>query len=196
MGRRRWRCMAEVKSRKGYQKKRSRSHRKEFVRGGADPKIRMYDIGNKQKLDLDVTLVLMIIGEPRKLSHFALEAVRISVNRRLQKFLGRQNFYFKIRTHPHYIWREHTQLGFAGADRISTGMRNAFGKPIGRCAPVKAGDIVFQVGIDFKSVAVAKDAMRIARYKLCTSSKIVIIDAKDENMKKKVPVPNRERYLV
>jgi ribosomal protein L16/L10AE len=74
-------------------------------------------------------------------------------------------------------------------------MRNAFGKPIGRCAPVKAGDIVFQVGVDFKSVAVTKDAMRIARYKLCTPSKIVIIDAKDEDMKKKVPVPNRERYL-
>ena len=37
MARRRWRCAAEVKSRKGYQKKRSRSHKKEFVRGGADP---------------------------------------------------------------------------------------------------------------------------------------------------------------
>jgi large subunit ribosomal protein L10e len=195
MGRRRWRCTAEIKSRKGYQKKRSRSHRKEFVRGGADPKIRMYDIGNKSKDDWDVVIALVVIGEPRKISHFALEAIRISVNRKLQADLGRTGFYMKIRKHPHFVWREHTQLGFAGADRISTGMRNAFGKPIGRCAIVKPGDILFQVGVDLKGAAAVKDAVRIARYKVCTQTKIVLMKAKSPEIANKVPLPRLEQFV-
>ena len=195
MGRRRWRCSAEIKSRKGYQKKRSRSHRKEFVRGGADPKIRMYDIGNKSRDDWDLTIGLVVVGEPRKISHFALEAIRISVNRRLQSDLGRTNFYMKIRQHPHYVWREHTQLGFAGADRISTGMRNAFGKPIGRAAIVKPGDIIFQVGVDLKGAALVKDAIRIARYKICTQTKIMLLKTKKLEDANKVPIPRLEQFV-
>lgn len=195
MARRRWRCAAEVKSRKGYQKKRSRSHKKEFVRGGADPKIRAFDIGNKSKQDWEVTLGLVVIGEPRKISHFALEAIRISVNRKLQTELGRQGFYMKIRKHPHYMWREHTQLGFAGADRISTGMRNAFGKPIGRCAIVKPGHVIFQVSCDLKGVPVVKDAMRIARYKICTKTKVLILNTATPEMANKIPLPKREQFI-
>jgi large subunit ribosomal protein L10e len=101
----------------------------------------------------------------------------------------------KIRKHPHFVWREHTQLGFAGADRISTGMRNAFGKPIGRAAIVKPGDIIFQVGVDMKGAAAVKDAIRIARYKLCTQTKIVLLKAKTPELANKVPIPRFDQFV-
>ncbi len=196
MARRNWNTQREWKSRKGYQKKRSRSHRKEFVKGGADPKITRFDIGNRKKPpeEWDVSLGLMIKKRRIKVSHFALEALRIKINRGMEKKAGRKNFYLKIRAHPHYMWREHSQLGFAGADRISSGMRNAFGKPVGRCARMKPPDLVCELHVNEQHVPVALERLKIAGQKICTTTQLVLLRSKTPEIGRRVPVPKYSNF--
>ena len=163
MPRRRWKCYREPKFR-GYQKKRSRSHRKESVRGGADPKIRMFDIGNRAKPMNTFEIVIgLIIKRSRRLSHFALEAIRVSANRRLQDAIGRDAFHMRVCVHPYDVYREHAMMAFAGADRLSSGMRKSFGRPVGRCARVHAGQVIMKVGCDLKSLGRCKRDFSISR---------------------------------
>jgi large subunit ribosomal protein L10e len=194
MGRRRWACFSVLKK-KGYQHKRSRSHRREFVRGGADSKITRFDVGNREKIDWEVN-VGMIAEHNRQISHFALEAIRVGINRRLIKKIGRQNFHLKIRKHPHSTYREHAMMSFAGADRLSSGMRNSFGKPIGKCARTRAGDIIVSCGCAVKDVGHIKRAFQIADKKICTTTRIVLLDAEDPADIVKVPLPFIDQYVV
>jgi len=47
-----------------------------------------------------------------------------------------------VRVYPHQCLREHSMLTGAGADRLSDGMRLSFGRPIGRAAVVKPGQLI------------------------------------------------------
>ena len=44
---------------------------------------------------------------------------------------------FESHTYPHHVLRENKQATGAGADRVSQGMRCAFGKNVGTAARVK-----------------------------------------------------------
>lgn len=187
MPRRRWKCFSVVHP-KGYQKKRSRSHRREFVRGGADSKITRFDVGNREKNDWELKIAMLAL-ETKAISHFALEAIRVNINRRLIKKIGRPNFHLKIRAHPHTTYREHAMMSFAGADRLSSGMRNAFGRPVGRCARVRAGSFIVEVGVAFRHVEEAKKSLKIAAQKMCTRTRIVLLEVEDPDIIQKVSLP-------
>lgn len=193
MARRRWRCFKTYNT-KGYQKKRSRSHRREFVRGGADPKITRFDVGNRKRIDWPVSIGLMAEHHTR-ISHFALESMRIKINRYLVKKIGVQNFHLKIRKHPHTVYREHAMMSFAGADRLSSGMRNGFGHPIGRCARTKAGDIILQVGCEMRHVTHVKEAVRRAKYKVCTSARVVLLESKNPDDIDRIPIISIKKFV-
>jgi large subunit ribosomal protein L10e len=184
-----WHCYARIRS-PAYQKKRSRSHRKEFVRGGADPKIRMFDMGNREKPLDDWELSLgLIVDHTRQVSHFALEAIRVSLNRRLQQDLGKDGFHVRIRIHPYQIYRENRMLAFAGADRLQSGMRNSFGRCIGPCARIKAGQTIAEAFCDFKSKDTVIDALRIIKYKLPTTTRIVALRINKKGLEHKIGIP-------
>lgn len=51
----------------------------------------------------------------------------------------------RIRLHPFHIIRINKTLSCAGADRMSTGMRGAFGKPYGCVARVDIGQVIMSV---------------------------------------------------
>ena len=193
MGRRRWKCFS-VFSKKGYQKKRSRSHRREFVRGGADSKITRFDVGNRGKIDWEIKIG-MISKRSIMISHFALEAIRVNVNRRLIKKIGRQNFHLKIRKHPHTTYREHAMTSFAGADRLSSGMRNGFGRPVGKCARTRGGDVIMEVGCAFAHAEEVKRSFYIADKKICVPTRIVLLSAEDPAMIPKVSLPYIDTFI-
>jgi large subunit ribosomal protein L10e len=193
MARRRWKCFKVLKI-KGYQKKRSRSHRREFVRGGADPKITRFDIGNREQESWDVRIGL-ISDHNVNISHFALEAIRISANRRLTKYLGKDGFHMRIRKHPHDIYREKAMMSFAGADRLSAGMRNGFGKPIGRCARTWAGDVIIDCGCALKNVETVKKTFEVCASKLCTTSHLILLEANKPEYIAKVPLPYAKNFV-
>lgn len=50
-----------------------------------------------------------------------------------------------MRVHPFHVLRINKMLSCAGADRLQTGMRGAFGKPIGTCARVQIGQVLMSI---------------------------------------------------
>ena len=55
------------------------------------------------------------------------------------------SFYLRVRVHPFHVLRINKMLSCAGADRLQTGMRGAFGKAHGTAARVKIGQILISV---------------------------------------------------
>jgi len=135
-------------------------------------KITIFDMGNPS-VDFPVSLSL-VAKESCQVRHNALEAARIFANRYLVKGVGRKNFYLKIRLYPHHVLRENKLATGAGADRVSSGMRHAFGRAVGTAARVKRGQKMLTVAVEEDNVDQAKEALRRASYKLPTPCKIVI----------------------
>ncbi len=146
--------------------------RRRFMGGVPGSKIALFDMGNLSK-DFPISLSL-IAKEACQIRHNALEAARIFANRYLVKEVGRNNFYLKIRPYPHHVLRENKIASGAGADRVSSGMRHAFGKPVGTAARVKIGQKLLSVGVEEQYVDDAKEALRRASYKFPTPCRIVI----------------------
>lgn len=146
--------------------------RRKFIRGGPESKIKIFDLGNPGR---DFSVQLALISQKRvQISHNALEAARVQVNRFLNENLGRENYHYKICVFPHHIIRENKMMTGAGADRVQDGMRKAFGKPMGSAARVKKGQKLLQVRVDVENVKVAKEALRRGKPKFPTTSRIII----------------------
>jgi large subunit ribosomal protein L10e len=135
-------------------------------------RITQFDMGNKTaNYPLEVALVA---EEKCQLRHNSLEAARISANRSLEKYIGIGNYRLVIRVYPHNVLRENKQATGAGADRVSQGMRAAYGKNVGTAARVKANQRVISVHTNVQNLAHAKNALRRAGMKLGTPVSISI----------------------
>jgi large subunit ribosomal protein L10e len=140
--------------------------RREFMGGVPGNRILQYQAG---KVNGDFPITLDLIPEERgQIRHTALEAMRITAVRALDTALGRENYYLKVRVYPHHVLRQNKQASGAGADRVSMGMRLAFGKAIGTAARVAAGQTILTVKVTEKGVTAAKDAMRKAYNKVAS----------------------------
>jgi large subunit ribosomal protein L10e len=146
--------------------------RREYMGGVPGSKVVHYDMGNLQD-DFPVTLTL-VIREPCQIRHTALEAARVAANRFLLKQVGRTNFHLKLRVYPHHVIRENKQATGAGADRVSSGMRMAFGKAVGTAAQVEAGQKLFTLGVTPQYLSDAKIALTRAGHKLPSPIQIVM----------------------
>lgn len=65
--------------------------------------------------------------------------------RYLVKVAGKEGFHLRVRAHPYHVVRINKMLSCAGADRLQTGMRGAWGKPNGTVARVNIGQILLSV---------------------------------------------------
>jgi len=137
--------------------------RKEYIKGGPESKIRIFDAGSPGK-EFGITIGLFA-EKDRQVAHNALEAARVTVNRYISEKIDKEKYHFKICVYPHHIIRENKILSGAGADRVSDGMRLAFGRPMGRAARVYTGQRILYVRVDKENFALAKEAVRRARYK-------------------------------
>jgi large subunit ribosomal protein L10e len=123
----------------------------------------------------DFPIRLTLIAEERgQIRHTALEAMRQTAVRALDAGVGRENYHLQVRVYPHHVLRQNKQASGAGADRVSMGMRLAFGKAIGTAARVEAGQPILQVRVTTKGVAAAKEAFRKAYNKVATPCHIDI----------------------
>lgn len=117
-----------------------------FNRGVPDPKIRIFDLGRKRATVDDFPLCIHLVSnEYEQLSSEALEAARICANKYLVKTSGKEGFHLRVRAHPYHVVRINKMLSCAGADRLQTGMRGAWGKPNGTVARVNIGQIIMSV---------------------------------------------------
>lgn len=146
--------------------------RRKYMGGVPGSKIVQFEMGNlSQEFPVEISLEVL---ESCQIRHTALEAARIAINRKMLDQVGRANFHFKIRTYPHHVLRENKQATGAGADRVSEGMRMAFGKAVGTAARVQPKQKVFTVYTNEQYIEKAKDALRHGGYKLPSPARMVI----------------------
>jgi len=146
--------------------------RREYMGGIPGSKIVQFDMGNLTE-DFPVSLTLLV-KEACQIRHSALESARIAANRFLLRDVGRLNYHLKLLVYPHHVLRENKQATGAGADRVSDGMRRAFGRAVGTAARVHAGQKVMSLEVRPRHFPQAKDALRRAGSKLPTPCKIVV----------------------
>lgn len=146
-----------------------------FCRGVPDPKIRIYDLGRKKARADELPLcVHMVSDEYEQLSSEALEAARICCNKYMVKHCGKDSFHLRMRLHPFHVIRINKMLSCAGADRLQTGMRGAFGKPQGTVARVNIGQVIMSVRTKDGNKASAIEALRRAKFKFPGRQKIYV----------------------
>ncbi len=144
--------------------RRSKYKTKSYVKSSPNCKVVRFDGGNLQR-DFKIRLDLCA-DDALQIRHNALESARQTTTRHLEKHIGKVNFHLKIRSYPHHILRENPLASGAGADRMSTGMKMSFGKPIGLAVRLKKNQPIMSVYIDSKNhLQVAKNALAKARHK-------------------------------
>jgi large subunit ribosomal protein L10e len=148
------------------------STRREYMGGVPTSRITQFVLGNKTA-DFTMKLTLTAI-EKCQIRHNALESARITVNRALEKTIGTANYRAKILVYPHVVLRENKQATGAGADRVSQGMRSAYGKNVGTAAIVKPEQVIISVETNEQNILQAKNALRKAGIKMPTPCKVNI----------------------
>ena len=145
--------------------------RREYMGGIPNIRIANFNVGNASG-DFPIELVL-VAKEMCQVRHNALEAARVTANRVLAK-TGVMNYHLKILVYPHNVLRENKQATGAGADRVSQGMRAAFGKNVGLAARVYPGTRLMLVRIHKVNFPQAKEALRKAGMKMPTPTRIMV----------------------
>eukprot|EP00029_Vermamoeba_vermiformis_P000893 TRINITY_DN11068_c0_g1_i1.p1 TRINITY_DN11068_c0_g1~~TRINITY_DN11068_c0_g1_i1.p1 ORF type:complete len:209 (-),score=44.42 TRINITY_DN11068_c0_g1_i1:67-693(-) len=146
-----------------------------YNRGVPDSRIRIFDLGKKKAtVDEFPQCVHMVSLEREQLSSEALEAARVCVNKYMTKVGQKDAFHCRIRVHPFHVLRINKMLSCAGADRLQTGMRGAFGKPNGVSARVNIGQVLISVRCTEKAVPAAQEALRRSKFKFPGQQRIVV----------------------
>merc|ERR1712215_227865 len=133
-------------------------------------------MGGRKKADVTEfpLCVHLVSDEYEQLSSEALEAGRICCNKYMAKYTGKDQFHIRIRVHPFHVIRINKMLSCAGADRLQTGMRGAFGKPLGTVARVNIGQPIISIRTLDKNKAHVVEALRRAKFKFPGRQKIFI----------------------
>merc|ERR1711983_666040 len=127
---------------------------------------RIFDLGKKKARVDDFPLCIhMISDEYEQLSSEALEAGRICANKYLVKNCGKDTFHLRVRCHPFHVNRINKMLSCAGADRLQTGMRGAFGKAQGLVARVNIDQPLMSIRSREQYKASVIEALRRAKFK-------------------------------
>jgi len=151
--------------------RKSKYRKKSFVRGGPVCKIVKFDVGNLRS-EFSETFHLVADAD-LQIRDNALESARLTSSRTLEKALGKNAFKLKIRVYPHHIIREHALAAGAGADRFSSGMAHAFGKPAANAAQLRKGQKILSIYVNKPNIKIARNALRKANTKLPCNCKIV-----------------------
>ncbi len=152
--------------------RKSKYRRYMYVRGNPHRKIQRFVMGNKARTFTHS--VKLVSRTDLQIRHSALEAARMAANRRVETLAGRPNYYMRFHVFPHHVLRENALASGAGADRLSTGMKKSFGKPVGVAAQVRKGKVIVEIGVDKKHIAVAKGALELVKNKFPNSYYIMV----------------------
>lgn len=144
--------------------RRSKFRKHSFVRYNPNIKIVKFNMGDING-SFDYNLSLISLDEIQ-IRQEAFEAARKTSNRLLEKVAGKNNYWFRIRTFPHHVVREHYLAAVAQADRMSDGMAHPFGKPCGMAAQIRKGQILMELQVTKNNLKTAKIALKRAAHKL------------------------------
>lgn len=149
--------------------------RTEYIPGAPSVKISKFKVGKSE----GEYKMLLVSGGDGFIKQESLESARVTVNKLLESALGTGKYTLEVMIYPHIVMREHKQLGVAGADRLSDGMRRSFGKPVTRLAKVSRGQVILKVSSDASNKKALKAALEAAKYKLPVSTVITTLHDKE-----------------
>merc|ERR1712232_1440040 len=115
----------------------------------------------------------LVCDEKQQISSEALEACRIAINKHLTNTVGKDGYHIRVRVHPFHVIRANKMLSCAGADRLSSGMRHSYGKPIGVAARVDIGQVLLSVRGKDASEPHIVEAIRRGKFKFAGRQKIL-----------------------
>jgi len=142
----------------------------------------IFDVGRKNATSDEFAFCVHLISrEYEQISSEALEASRIVVNKYLTKYAGKDAFHLRVRVHPNHVVRINKMLSCAGADRLQTGMRQAYGKPAGICARVHIGDVLLSIRVKENDKKHAIEALRRAKFKFPGRQQIILTNRQGFN---------------
>ena len=154
--------------------------RREYITGIPGSKIAQHKMGDKHKKPDEYPVqISLVVEETLQIRHGSLEAARLSANRHLIKELGENNYKMILRKFPHQVLRENKQATGAGADRVSDGMRQSFGKIVGTATRIQAGERLFTAWVDVDEAEVVKEAYRRAYNKISPPCRINVERGKE-----------------
>ena len=149
--------------------------RREYITGIPGSKVAQYKMGDVESNPEEYPIQMsLLVEEAVQIRHDSLESARLSANRHLLKTVGMNNYKMILRKFPHHVLRENKQATGAGADRVSDGMRQSFGKVVGTAARVPRGDRVFTIWCSVEDADTAKDALRRAYNKLSPPCRLTV----------------------
>ena len=137
---------------------------KSYIRTRPNIKIIRFDMG--EKASIFPYRVALISREALQIRQEAIESARLTTIRLLEKRLGRVGYHFKIKLFPFHVLRENALASGAGADRLSTGMKMSFGKPVGVAAQIREGQEIMVVNTSKKNLVLGRQALKRAAQKL------------------------------
>ena len=154
--------------------------RRQYTGGVPNNRILRYFMGNRKKAEAGgfPVKVILIADNSCQIQDKALEAARQVANARIRDSAG-ENYALRMHTYPHQILRENKQATGAGADRVSQGMRQAFGKNVGTAARVQRGQTVISIVTTPENYIVARDALRKANCKFPTPCTIKVVEGSE-----------------
>ncbi len=179
MGLRPGHCYNPKVNKRAYTRIAKKVHRKNYIGGVPGLKIRQYHMGFG---DRDYTHVVHYVTKEKiQIRDNALESVRTSIVRNLNRKLTQQNFYMKLRVQPQFYLRENKQAQGAKADRIQQGMSQCpFGKVMGVAARVKANQKIYSILVDAQHIPFVKEVLDKYDSKFPCKMKVVIEENKDK----------------
>ena len=147
----------------------SKFKKKSFVNMSPPRKIVRFNMGTPKSYEYTLDL---ISKRSIQIRQEAIESARQTSLRWLERNMPKGGFFFKIRKYPYHILRENPLAAGAGADRVSTGMKQSFGKPIGVALQLKEGERFFTVELNGRNVEIGRKALQRATKKFPCSFSI------------------------
>ena len=171
--------MAKIRPGRLYKVIKGQSYtRREYMGGVPGSRIVQFDVG---AISSPFSVKASLVTESKiAIVHNALESARIAANRVLGKECGPTGYHLKVRVFPHEVIRENKQASGAGADRVSQGMRRAFGKAVGTAARLQAGQAIMTVRVNPERAYAVLEAFRKANMKLPVKTRIVFEEGEKE----------------
>ena len=151
--------------------------RRKYMGGVPNNRINQYDMGNLRE-EFPIKISLRVENRVQ-VRHLALEAGRVAANKVMNKRAGVANYHLKVRVYPHIVLRENKLATGAGADRVSSGMRSAFGKNVGTAARMERNQAILTIDCTPAYFALAKEALWKASMKFPTPCYIDIEKGKE-----------------
>ncbi|RLG48982.1 MAG: 50S ribosomal protein L16 [Thermoproteota archaeon] len=147
--------------------------RKEYIKSIPYSKIQKFSHGElNEEYDYEIRMVATASFQVRS---NALEAARMAVIAQIRKRFNPGPYFFRIVPYPHHILRKHAMAGVHKAERLQKGMRLAFGKPDGRAAQVRTGQVIMFLRVKEDNLEPAMRAMKIAKRKIPHMTRLEVV---------------------